>query len=414
MPRLTCPSCSTKFSAPDRLAGRATRCPECQDPVRVPARAEAAPDDDDAPEVELAEHEGGGRKTGGSVWSVIRRVPVFVWFIAAPVALLFVCCGGLFLFMSTPSDELKKADKLFAAGKKGEAVAVYKQHPKYLLASDGSGTDRLRRVVDFEAEAGREAEARRWIEQATDRKLALTCESEQGKKLMAAVARERQDALAKAAADEKARQEKALAQKQKDEQERIARRDAEAARKKEEADRLARQKEEAEKLARKKEDDKWVLANKNSVTHGDVVVGVKSVRVKNVTGTDLFGKAWRSNDPYLTLRVTVANHSETKKVAYRTWGLDQDRFSRENEAILKDTFGNRYNPIRFRAGDVLGGRSTNVSIHPGFVLTDLLVFELPLKNVEALLLELPAAAFGGEKDTVIRFRVPASMIKKDD
>src|SRR5436305_124488 len=124
MPRACCPSCSADLRAPARLAGRFMNCPECGGRVRVPA---SEPDSN--------------KGAAAPVLSAVRRVPAVVWLVAAPVALVAVCCGGLVAFAPRPSAELRKADQMHAAGKRGEAVAVYKQYPSELLRDDGAAVD---------------------------------------------------------------------------------------------------------------------------------------------------------------------------------------------------------------------------------------------------------------------------------
>jgi hypothetical protein len=104
--------------------------------------------------------------------------------------------------------------------------------------------------------------------------------------------------------------------------------------------------------------------------------------------------------------VFIQNVSQTRKIDYPGW-------SRSSSAQLRltDNFGNVYK--RYDPGlldTIIGQVREPTSIHPGDRLEDLLVFEKPLPNVQALRLELPASAVGGSGS--FRFLIPKSMIRR--
>jgi hypothetical protein len=49
MIRVTCPTCGTAIQAGDDTGGKATRCPKCREPIRVPGAAPAPPADGPLP-----------------------------------------------------------------------------------------------------------------------------------------------------------------------------------------------------------------------------------------------------------------------------------------------------------------------------------------------------------------------------
>lgn len=104
--------------------------------------------------------------------------------------------------------ELDEADKLFDSGKKAEAVAKYKANMDF--ASDKARV--FKRVVEYELAQGNQAEARKWIDTALDKKVDVTYDTEAGRKLAADVQKEReQKAIAAKQTKQKAERERATA-----------------------------------------------------------------------------------------------------------------------------------------------------------------------------------------------------------
>ena len=60
--------------------------------------------------------------------------------------------------------------------------------------------------------------------------------------------------------------------------------------------------------------------------------------------------------------------------------------------------------------DVPEGRVLSDSIYPGKSLSEVLLFEPPLENIQHLDVEMPAGNVGSEG--LFRVRIPAAMIKR--
>ena len=76
---------------------------------------------------------------------------------------------------------------------------------------------------------------------------------------------------------------------------------------------------------------------------------------------------------------------------------------------LTDNFKNTYKRVNFGLLAEVKGQIKSESIYPGKTVNDLLVFEVPLKNVQYLRLELPAENIGGSGK--LRFQIPQSKIR---
>jgi hypothetical protein len=99
-------------------------------------------------------------------------------------------------------ESIAEADKLYAAGKKVEAVAKYKDGYAY---SGSRKAELVQRIVDHEAGQGKGGEAKKWLEKGLDDKLTLTFETPAAKMLLADVQKEREQRLAQKKAEEEAR-----------------------------------------------------------------------------------------------------------------------------------------------------------------------------------------------------------------
>jgi hypothetical protein len=137
---------------------------------------------------------------------------------------------------------------------------------------------------------------------------------------------------------------------------------------------------------------------------------------------------------YLGIQIYVGNASRTKKMDYRGWsgavkptdindalkGLGREGGSGLSDlmavggkyaATVTDNFGNTYKRFTPTLGEEIPGQvSTVTSIYPEKTMEDLLVFELPLDNVEYLHLELPAGACG--MTGKVYLQIPKSMITR--
>ena len=83
----------------------------------------------------------------------------------------------------------------------------------------------------------------------------------------------------------------------------------------------------------------------------------------------------------------------------------------EEYATLTDDNENNYKRVGFGSSSTpVGGIQIIESIYPGKSITDVLVYEMPVDAAKWLRLKLPAQNFKG--DGMLRFEIPASMIKR--
>jgi hypothetical protein len=152
----------------------------------------------------------------------------------------------------------------------------------------------------------------------------------------------------------------------------------------------------------------WADASRVGLQSGDVNIRLGPVVVNNVTLKTF--EAGKSEDKLLQITVTVKNASATRKIDYESWGDTSQLFDKHIPS-LSDNFGNSYKRVTFGFATKVVGQQRQASIHPGQSITDLVVFEAPLANVQYLQLDLPTSAFAGAgKD--LKFRIPASMIQR--
>jgi hypothetical protein len=178
----------------------------------------------------------------------------------------------------------------------------------------------------------------------------------------------------------------------------------------------------------------WVDASKRGVQQGDIRVEIGGVAVRNVKVKDVLGEESVSPTKTLTIQVVVSNTSPTRKIDFLGWsgavanpvalsdllggGSGNKANAAEgvlaagrNAAILTDDVNNSYKRITLElGGQILGQINTATSIYPGSQVEDLLVFEPPIENVQALHLELPAGAFGGTGSLYLK--IPKAMIQR--
>ncbi|WP_020469116.1 hypothetical protein [Zavarzinella formosa] len=106
--------------------------------------------------------------------------------------------------------------------------------------------------------------------------------------------------------------------------------------------------------------------------------------------------------------VEVVNVNPTRMLEYKSWSGSYLGIS-GSSGSLRDNFGNTYQIVTFRNGawptGTIDGRT---DLPPDRIVSDLLVFEVPLKAAESIDLDLSASNFG-ESGTV-RFRIPASIV----
>ena len=153
----------------------------------------------------------------------------------------------------------------------------------------------------------------------------------------------------------------------------------------------------------------WASA-RDTVRQGDVGFRVNAALIGKVPLMAGFDRSeTRSQDSLLAIEIELGNLSRSKKVEYHTW-MGRDFSIEQDYATLEDNFGNRYKRIDFGFSTDVVGRTESDSIYPGKVLTDVLVFELPVDTIEYLNLELPAKNFGGTG--MLRVRIPVGMLRR--
>jgi hypothetical protein len=213
---VSCPTCGSKLQAPEKLSGRSVKCPKCGELLAIPAAAPqpplpAMPADPPPRDEASAPYEAGPRRDRredrASPPRAGRGIPRLVWLLGIPFGLLGLCCGGcltLGLIGSASAQKaLEEADRQYAAGKKDEAVAAYKQH-------FGSAKDKpevLRRIVEHELEKGHTEEARDWVGRGVKQGVAVTYESAAARDLLARAQEERDAKAALAQAEREAKRQ---------------------------------------------------------------------------------------------------------------------------------------------------------------------------------------------------------------
>jgi len=102
-----------------------------------------------------------------------------------------------------------------------------------------------------------------------------------------------------------------------------------------------------------------------------------------------------SDESYLRLQLKIENQSSTKKVTYKTWNGDAI-VADHDFATVKDNFGNILKRMDFGLGSKVDGSvGQPESIYPQDGLSDVLVFEKPVKGTTSLTLELPQGNLEG-------------------
>lgn len=211
---VTCPRCRARLTVTAELAeeGEAL-CPRCEAtiPLDLPgalpaartkragrAAPDAEPDEGSGKQVVRA---GGCASVGGCLLIVLACAGV---------------CVGWANYTQRARDDLAAADRLYAEGQRGEAVAKYKDRFAHL--PNDRRAEVIRRVADHEAVSGDGAEARRWVEKGLDAKQDITYESPAARDLLARVQRERAEAEAKKQAETARKQAEAAKRKTEEEE----------------------------------------------------------------------------------------------------------------------------------------------------------------------------------------------------
>jgi energy-coupling factor transporter transmembrane protein EcfT len=148
---------------------------------------------------------------------------------------------------------------------------------------------------------------------------------------------------------------------------------------------------------------------KTPVRISDVEVTVERITVEKVRVKD-FGESL-SEEPHLTVRLVVSNLSGVKKLSYSGWAGKTMSFG-EHFATLQDEHKNSYKRIHFGLGSRIVGQVNNEDIYPGKMLSDLLIFEVPVDAATMLFLRLPGNTVGVESD--FEFSIPISSVQRED
>lgn len=152
----------------------------------------------------------------------------------------------------------------------------------------------------------------------------------------------------------------------------------------------------------------WTPVNKGAQL-GDVEVSINSTKIGKIDLIGLSGPG-NSTKEYLSIALTIKNNSATAKLEYTTWRGGRIIVSDE-AAELRDEHLNKYQLVDFGFGNKLDGAvERNASIYPGESVSDILVFELPVKSANTLRLELPGKAVA--QSGRVGFEIPTSSIKR--
>jgi hypothetical protein len=114
-----------------------------------------------------------------------------------------------------------------------------------------------------------------------------------------------------------------------------------------------------------------------------------------------------TTESYLYIHLVVENLSTTKKIACKTW-RGSNFESGKDAATVTDNYRNNYEqktPPR-----ALAGYEDEKTIYPKMEFSDVLYFEVPVKKIRWLHLELPAENFGGKG--MIRFEISTNDIEE--
>ena len=219
---IACPHCAAPMTVtPDLTAAGAVRCPRCGKrlsiaPPALPASDEPLPDEPDPaprpprrpnrakPHAEPAEPDEGKTAVRASGCATLGGC-----------LLIVLACGGAFscwsAYKQRALDDLAAADRLYAEGKKADAVAKYKD--RFSHVPNDRRQEIIKRVADHEATAGDTAEARRWVEKGLDGKMNIAYESPAARDIYTQVQRERAEAEAKKQAEIARKQDEAAKRK---------------------------------------------------------------------------------------------------------------------------------------------------------------------------------------------------------
>lgn len=149
----------------------------------------------------------------------------------------------------------------------------------------------------------------------------------------------------------------------------------------------------------------WLDASRYSLQQGDLRVRIMGAAIDLV---ELKGERQsRSKQPYLQIRLQVANARVRKRLDYHGWS--------RSRVDLRDTSGKSYALHSFGPGiEVAGQRQGPVALGPFDQTNDILIFDPPpaswFASNERLRLQLPAEVAGGIGS--LKFEIPNAMIQR--
>lgn len=145
--------------------------------------------------------------------------------------------------------------------------------------------------------------------------------------------------------------------------------------------------------------------------YGDLEVEVRKLTIGQVRLQDsiLDNELSTSRNRHLMIELQIHNTHPNKIKNYDSWS-GRGHFGSSYAATLTDNFGNSYSRCSFGLSYPVGGVYESESIYPNRSVTDILVFEVPVDEVEYLQLVLPAKNLGGKG--TLNLKIPGSLIKR--
>jgi hypothetical protein len=133
----------------------------------------------------------------------------------------------------------------------------------------------------------------------------------------------------------------------------------------------------------------WTTAAQG-VHIGDLEVTLRTAQKSRPLCEDA-GQFTSAPDDAFLVHVRIQNHSEDKRLEYKGWS---DRASKRTGARLSDDTGRVYNPVNFGPDLHVQGQKFDVTLQPGEMIEDILLFEIPDPDFKYLRLELPGRPVG--------------------
>ena len=152
------------------------------------------------------------------------------------------------------------------------------------------------------------------------------------------------------------------------------------------------------------EEIKWHSAAQ-PIQVDNVSVEILSATIGPVPVIEESGAISPYGNGFLLLTIGLRNVDEKDELKYTSWGIKDGPASKG--LALSDTQGKRY--ARFRPSKLrIEGELEQETIAPSDSIEDVLAFQAPKDPTEALHLQLPCAAFGGEGSLYLE--IPAEML----